>query len=134
MGRTGPPTGRDFRIKMKTWIYCLLLLGVAGCGGGRETDPLYGVWTLKAVTGGFSGNGRSVDAGEGLTLYPNGGSWRRADGSIDAFRYRLQTNRLGERILVREDSTIQIVVEMSDTNHLTLREQAADPYTFELTR
>lgn len=112
----------------------LSLLLLAGCGGGRETDPLYGVWSLKAVTGGFSGNGRSVDAGESLTLYPNGGAWKRGDGTVETFRYREQTNRLGERLLTFENSDYGYIVLESSTNRLRLREQVSDAYTFELTR
>jgi len=112
----------------------LALLLLAGCGGGREVDPLYGVWTLKAVTGGFSGNGRSVDAGESLTLYPSNGAWRRGDGTVETFRYHEQINRLGERLLTFEGSDYGYVVLESSTTQLRLREQVSDAYTFELTR
>lgn len=111
----------------------MLLLGVAGCGGGRDADPLYGVWNLTRVTGGFVGNGRPVVAGESLTLSANRGTWRRGDGTQESFTYHFETHA-GKRVLAREGTGTGLIVEEETLLRLTLQEQVSDAYTFELTR
>ena len=117
---------------MRRLVGLFLLLCLTGCGVGHETDPIYGVWQLTRVTGGFSGNGRPVTAGESLTLSPGKGAWRLADGRIEEFSYSFQTHN-GLRVLVNAAGS-SLIQQPTGFSHLTLTEDVADGYTYELER
>lgn len=118
----------------KILFVVFFLLCLTGCGAGHEADPIYGVWRLTRVTGGFSGNGRPVTSGESLTLSPGKGAWRLADGRIQEFSYSFQTHN-GLRVLVYNDAVVGLVEQAASPRNLTLADwRVGDGYIYELER